>query len=374
MEGKDQLRRSSKIGNQSFLILNGNTLFLDVNGHSDLYPFSRNLENQILDYSFTEPTRQIRVFTKDGVLITTTIQLDSNKHKKPKEEIYETHLECISASFNSKELLVITSESKPILFNSQMEPNEFPEITKQVRFCLLTSQLIVLADSSIVFVHKKGSEDGWIKHKYRDYFIKSLIPVNRQHEFGLATTANTRICHYSRPQSIFREWAKNTVSLIQCPSQRHFYAHLDSEGILRIGANKEDFTLQEVNVSAICWEMGVLWAKNDDANWHRVVMAYNDQLYDMRTTKLAEMETKPNIKDSGQVINILEALKERPALAPEIMTVLPPIAQNLTNGIIVKEVKRSLDSYIKKSDKVYELLGQIDLALKLVDNDEANDE
>lgn len=357
------MKKSYKIGNQTFIHLDGNTLLLDEEGSSKLFPFSKDLQDKVLDFFFNEPKRKLQIFTKDGEAITKTLtDLSSGEEKTISFDV-----QCKCASIYHRYVLFITNDLKPFLANFKGEIiEEFHDIGKSVGFCLLTSQLIALASSSQLYFRKyssSGDDYEWKTHKFRDFFVKNLISVNRQFEFGLMTTCNTRICYYSLPQSIFRSWAKNTVCLLQCPCKRHFYAHLDSSGVLRIGDNKEDFTLQESNVTGICWEMGVLWARNENAIWHQVVMTYNDQLFDMRTTKLSEMEAKLNINDSGQVINILEALKERPALSQEILKVLPPIAQNLTNGVIVKEVKKSLDSYINKSDKIYELLGQIDLAL-----------
>ncbi|OHT06253.1 hypothetical protein TRFO_25734 [Tritrichomonas foetus] len=354
------MKKSVKAGNQIFIHLVERTLLLDKDGKSEPYPFSVDLTDKILDFSFDEPNRQLRVFTTDGDAIITGL----NSSSQPKTS--SLGIPCICASIHSHEILAITNEFRAVLLNFRCETKEtYTEITKPVRFCLLTSQLKVLADSTLLYVRKTGSSNTeWKKHKFHEFYVTHLIGVNRQLEFGLTTYHNTRICHHSRPQSIFRSWAKNTVCLLQCPCTRKFYAHLDSSGILRIGDNEADFTLQEKNVTGICWEMGVLWARDNNANWHRVVMAYEDQLYDMRTTKLSGMEAELNIQSAGQVINILEALKERPALSQEIMAVLPPIAQNLTDGIIVNEVKKSLDAYIKKSDSIYELLGQIDLALK----------
>lgn len=356
------MKKSIKAGKQTFIHLEGNTLLLDKEGNSSLLKMKNiDLQDKVLDFSFDEPTRLLRIFTKDGDAIKTTLYDNSDNDEK----ITSLNIQCICASIYSHDVLMITNEYKPLLANFKGEIKyDFPEITKPLRFCLLTSQLVALADSSQLYYRKISTNDSEFKtHKFRDFFIKGLMSVNRQLEFGLITSQNTRICHYSRPQIIFRNWAKNTVCLLQCPSTRRFYANLDSNGILRIGDNEKDFTIQESNVTGICWEMGVLWARDEQTSWHRVLLAYNNQLFDMRTTKLSEMEAQLNIKDAGQVINILEALKERPALSQEIMTVLPPIAQNLTNGVIVKEVKKSLESYINKSDKIYELLGQIDLAL-----------
>ena len=354
------MKKSIKIGNQTFLHLEGKTLLLDKDGTSAPYPFQKDLNDKILDFWFDESERQLKVFTADGEGM--IIKIDNDE--KPKVISLET--KCISASIYSNDILTITENYKPILLNFRGEIKEEYQLPKEVRFCLLTSQLRVLADSSLLFYRKVKSTE-WKTHKFRQFLITHLINVNRQLEFGLTTSHNTRICHYSRPQAIFRNWAKNTVCLLQCPCTRHFYAHLDSDGVLRIGDNEADFTLQESDVTGICWEMGVLWARNSTSSWHRVVMVYDDQLFDMRTVSLAGMEAELNIQNTGQVINILEALKERPQLSQEIMSVLPPIAQNLTEGIVVNEVKRSLDAYIKKSDQIYELLGQIDLALKVAE-------
>jgi uncharacterized protein YeeX (DUF496 family) len=75
------------------------------------------------------------------------------------------------------------------------------------------------------------------------------------------------------------------------------------------------------------------------------------------------MERELQIKDSGKVIDILENLKERPAMSKEVLGVLPAIAQDLRDGVFVKEVRDNLDGYIRKSVIVEEVLGQIDLVL-----------
>jgi hypothetical protein len=138
---------------------------------------------------------------------------------------------------------------------------------------------------------------------------------------------------------------------------------LDRAGLLRIGDSECDFTIQETARTAVCWELGVLWARSADARWDRIVIAYNGAVYDLRPTHLAGLESPLVIEDNGKVLAVLEALRERPALAKEILPVLPIVAQNLTDGVIVREAKRSLECYVQKCEQVHRLLGQIDLVL-----------
>ena len=239
----------------------------------------------------------------------------------------------------------------------------------------MTGQIKALADSSCLMVLKAGRPE-WGKHKFRNFYISQLVNINRQLEFGLITSHNTRICK-ARYQTVFRKWASNTTCLIQCPCTKHFYAHLDNKNVLRIGDSESDYTLQETNVTGICWNMGVLWVRSVDCNWRGIVLSYNDQLYDLRINKLSQLEAPLNFtSNNNTIVDILDCFKERPALSKEMFKVLRPLSQNLNNGIIVQESKCTLDSYIKKGEQINRLLGQIDFALSNIkeNNPKENDE
>jgi hypothetical protein len=350
------MKKCIKVGNETFLCLQEQTLWIDCSGSTTQYAFPIDLTSKILDFDFEETTRTLRAFTTDGQAVTTPLDTPAEATAISFDQIF------ISASIYDLEVLAITAEFKPFLLDFKGNiVQEYPEIVKQVRYCLLNGTLKALADSSVLYV-RKSRTSAWEKHKFRDFFIKSLMNVNRHMEFGLTTSQNTRIVR-NRFQSVFRGWAKDSVSLLQCPSSRHFYAHLDKDGLLRIGDNDSDFSLQEMNCSGICWDLGVLWSRNLGGEWHRVVLAFNDELYDLRCVKLDGMERPLKIEDSGKVIDVLETLKERPTMSKEVLKVLPAIAQDLRDGLYIQEAKVSLDVYIKKSEAIQEVLGQIELVL-----------
>jgi hypothetical protein len=350
------MRKAVKVGNQTFLFLDRQTLLIDRDEMSSPYPFPIDLAGKILDFWFDSSTRSLRVFTTEGDAI--SVVLDSEEDAV----VLSFREPFISASVYRNEILAISAAFRPKLLNCKGElVHDYPEIKKGVRFCLLNGQLKILGDSSFVYV-KKSKIVGWEKHRFRDVFVKGIVDTNRQGEFGIVTARNTRILRDGF-QKVLRPWAQNTVALLQCPGSRRTCAHLDEAGFLRIGDIDSDFTIQEGGRTALCWELGVLWARSVDARWKRVVIMHNGAVYDLRPTHLEGLESPLVIEDNGKVLAILDALRERPALAKELLGLLPAIAQNLTDGIIVKEVKQSLSAYVQKSEEVHRLLGQIDLVL-----------
>lgn len=351
------MRKSVKAGNRTFIHLTDETLYLDQNGSSELFPLPFDAKGKVLDFFYDGDDRKVKIITKDGKGITSCLDDLSDP------TIVQFDMQFISASISYDNAVVVDSEYLGQMINFSGEVLEkYTDIPQQMRFCLYTDKLVALADSSVIHVHKEN-EDCWHVTKFRQFFIRSLFNVNSEKEFGVKTSVNTRICR-RRFQTVFRSWAINTECLLRCPCERQYFAHLDKDGTLRVGDNESDFTFQESNVTGICWEMGILWYRDTDAKWTQLVMAFQDQLFDLRTTKLEGMEAQLKVNDTGKVVEILEALRERPAMAPEIMKILPPVAQTLTAGIIVNEVKYSLDAYIKKGESIYELLGQIELALQ----------
>jgi hypothetical protein len=75
------------------------------------------------------------------------------------------------------------------------------------------------------------------------------------------------------------------------------------------------------------------------------------------------MEVPLAIEGPERVTEVLNALRDAPAIAREVLGVLPLIAQDLTDGAIVGEIKQALDGYITRTGAVQQLLGQIDLVL-----------
>jgi hypothetical protein len=350
------MKKAVKVGNQTFLCLHHQTLLIDRDRASAPYPFPIDVTDKVLDFSYDSSTRTIKVFTTDGDAIALVLDSDEDAVVVSFGETF------IAASIYKDEILAISGTFSPKLLNFQGELiRAYPEVKKKVRFCFLSGALKALADSSQLWV-KKARAAAWERDKFRDFYIKALLDVNRQAEFGLLTTQSTRLVR-DRFQTVFRSWAQDTVALLQCPCARDFFAHVDRAGLLRIGDSESDFAIEEDGCTGICWELGVLWARAVDAQWHRVVVAYNGELYDLRPTRLEALESPLVIDDSGKVLAVVDALRERPALAKEDLRVLPPIAQNLTDGVFVREVKRSLDSYIQKSEEVHSLLGKIDLVL-----------
>lgn len=355
------MKKCVKIGNQSFLCLSERTLFLDSESGSGPFSFlsdiQQRVQGKILDFSFDEPTRELRVFTSDGDAVSADLSGDHTTKLASFERAF------ISASIHGDLILAIedTTYTAMLLNFDGMLVRELD--VEKPRFCLLTGQLIALADSSMSYVAKFSLDPHeWKQHKFRDYFVQGILDVNRQTEFGVVTTKNTRIVR-ARYHTIFRNWATETVCLLQCPGSKHFYAHLSRDGTLRVGDNEADYSLQESGCTGVCWDLGVLWARSTEGQWHRLVLAFRDELYDLRATKLEGIEAPLAIEDAGQVLDIVEAMIERPALAKEVSRVLPAIAQNLTSGAYVGDAKRSLDCYIRRSEAIHELVGQIDMVL-----------
>ncbi|EAY20924.1 hypothetical protein TVAG_437500 [Trichomonas vaginalis G3] len=357
------LKISAKVGSNTFLHLDGKNLYLDTAEKSQLLKLSIDITDKVLSFSLDEKG-VIRIFTSDGNAITVTLET----LKKP--TVFKYAKEFFSASiFRHQILAIISGEYRPILLDFKGNIlEEYTDIQKQVRFCIFTSQLKAVADSTLIYVKKSGEKE-WHKSKYRDFYITHLINVNRQTEFGITTKTTTRVFrkHF---QSTFRPWATDTVALLQCPSRRHFYAHLNNAGLLRIGDNEGEYSIQENGVTGICWDMGMLWARNNNGKWHKCVLSFDDQLFDMRAQMLKGLETPLEVPSSGNVINVLEAIIERPAMSSEIMTVLPPIAQKLRQSTIINDALKSLDTYISKSGQIDKLLGQIDLALSRNESEE----
>ncbi|KAH0794587.1 hypothetical protein GPJ56_001612 [Histomonas meleagridis] len=351
------MRKSCSIGKSTFIHLDTRNLSLDTPNGTGPFPFDFEANDKILDFWFDQSQRTLRLFTTDGICALIDLETFKTVDMHTIEQTF------IAASIYQKKTIAIDKDYHAKLYDSKGEVLEdYSNFEPQFRFCLYTSQLKVLADSTDLMILKAGHSE-WKRSKYRDFFIKNLINVNRQIEFGLITSRYTRI-YYKSSQRIFRNWASKTKCLIQCPCSRHFFAHLDSDGIMRVGDDSSDFIFQESDVSGICWEMGVLWARSLEGVWHGVVMSYNDQLYDLRTVMLSQLEPPIDLQGTGRIVRILEAFKERPAMSKDMMMFLPPISQNMTDGIIVDEAKYSLDAYIKKSEQINEILGKLELALK----------
>lgn len=357
------LKISAKVGSNAFLHLDGKMLYLDSAKNSKPLKLSIDIKDKVLAFSLDEKG-VIRIFTTDGNAITVTLETLNNP------TVVNYNKEFFSASiFRHQILAIISGEYRPVLLDFKGNVlEEYSDIQKQVRFCIFTSQLKAVADSTLIYVKKSGEKE-WHKSKYRDFYITHLINVNRQTEFGITTKTTTRVFrkHF---QSTFRPWATDTVALLQCPSRRHFYAHLNNSGLLRIGDNEGEYSIQENGVTGICWDMGMLWTRNNEGKWHKCVLSFDDQLFDMRAEMLKGLETPLEVPTSGNVINVVEAIIERPAMSKEIMTVLPPIAQKLRQSTIINDAIKSLDTYISKSGQIDELLGQIDLALARHDDEE----
>ena len=362
------MRKSAKIQSDTFLHLIGRDLFLDTSKGSDYFQLSINIIGKVLDFSVDEEG-VIRIFTSDGNAIQVTLETANKplKESKSKQQNYPAIASYNKVFYNAsifrhQILAIIENEWKAVLldFNGNVLL-EYTEIPKKVRFCIFTSQLKAIADSSIIYVKKSGEKE-WHKYKDRKLFITNLIHVNRQTEFAVITKTTTRIFR-KQYQVAFRPWAKETVSLLQCPCRKHFYAHLDNNGLLRIGDNEEEYAIQENDVTGICWDMGMLWARNSESKWRKICLAYDDQLFDMRVSMLNGLEIQPKMQTSGNVIDVIERIIETPATSQEIMEVLPPIAQRLRKSRVINEAISSLDTYISKSGQIEELLGQIDLIL-----------
>ena len=355
------MKKCVKVGNRSFLCLGDRTLYIDRESGSAPFEFISDVhdrvQGKILDFSFDEPSRELRVVTSDGDAVSMELEGDDTTKIASFEKPF------VAASIHNDLILAIEDKTYvAMLLNFEGMLVREIDIEKP-RFCLLTGQIIALADSSMSYISKFSLDPrDWKQHKFRDYFVLGILDVNRQTEFGVVTTKNTRIVR-SRYHTIFRNWATETVCLLQCPRSKHFYAHLGRDGTLRIGDNEADYSLQEEGCTGICWDLGVLWSRSADGAWHRLVLAFRDELYDLRATRLSGMEATLTIEDAGQVLDIIEAMIERPALSKEILRVLPAIAQNLTSGVYVSDAKRSLDCYIRKSEPIHELIGQIDMVI-----------
>ena len=350
------MKKSIKVGSKSFLHLDGNTLYFDNEDKSEIYSNPYLMKDTVLDFDINEKGL-LRIFTKDGNAL--TINFNNNEIIKDIKIVKKIY----NASIFKKQILIIydqTFTSSLIDFNGKII-EEYSDIKKQVRFCVFTSQLKALADSSLLYVKKIG-ENNWKRYKYREFYITHLINVNRHSEFGLTTQQNTRIFrkHF---QTVFRSWAKNTVSLLQCPCRKHFYAHLDNEGLLRIGDNEGQYSIQENNITGICWDMGMLWGRNNNNIWKKISMTFDDQLFDLRSSKIEGLEAPLLINEQLKVIDVVETIIERPSLSQDIMKTLPSVAQQLKNGIIVKEALHSLETYINKIGSIEEMIGQLDLIL-----------
>lgn len=362
------LRKSMKVKSDTFLHLVGRDLYLDTVDGSSLLQTSVDISGKVLDFSIDEEG-VIRIFTSDGNALQFTLENATKEMKDPKNKKSKlptiAHFDgsFFSASiFRHQILAIIEGEWKATLLDFTGKVIQtYEEINKRVRFCLFTSQLKAVADSSVIFVKKSG-EKGWVKSKFRDFFITNLMNVNRQTEFGLTTKTTTRIFR-KEFQYIFRPWAVDTVALLECPCRRHFFAHLDNNGNLRIGDNEGEYSIQENDVTGICWDMGMLWARNSEAKWSKLVLSFDDQLFDMRASMLSGLEEHDEVRGKGNVIDIIERIIERPASSMEIMKVLPPVAQRLRKSLIVDEAISSLDTYIAKTGQIEELLGKIDLIL-----------
>jgi hypothetical protein len=232
------MKKCAKIGNQRFLCLDGQTLILDDHGSTGPYPFSVDLAGKVLDFSHDPNLNLLRVFTTDGDAITLSNDTDSAP------TVFSFSSPFIAASIHNTEILAISMTYVPSLLNFEGDVlEEYPAIRKPVRFCFLSGAVKALADSTVLYTQKYTSTE-WTRDKTRDFYIKALIDVNRHLEFGLVTTRGTRIVRNAY-QTVFRDWAKETVSLIQCPCSRHFYAHLDKSGNLRVGDSEADLTLGE---------------------------------------------------------------------------------------------------------------------------------
>jgi len=346
------MRKSEKLGSYKFFHLTDNSLYYETLEGSNIYNFPFEMKENVLDFSISD-NGHLKVFTKDGQAVVINVKKNSIvSNVNFSQKFY-------NASICKDEILAIKDQVfAPVLLNFDGKVMEtYTDISKKVRFCIFTTQLQAVADSSLLYIKKVGNDE-WKRYKYREFYITNLFNVNRNTEFGLTTPHNTRIFrkHF---QSVFRSWAQNTVCLLQCPCRKHFYAHLDADGLLRVGDNEGEYSIQENQVSGICWDMGMLWARSKDGKWSKVALTHEDQIFDLRATHLNGLEAPLAIKDNGKVIDILETLIERPALSQEIMRVLPPIAQQLKNGIIVREAQKSLETYINKYQMIEEVIGQI---------------
>ena len=364
-----RLTKSAKLKSDTFLHLIGRDLYLDSSDSTEFFTLSHvDITHNVLDFSVDEEG-VIRIFTTTGDAIQVTLDSRNKKLSKPKSKqqnyptlaSYEQNFYNASI-FRHQILAIIEGEWRAVLldFNGNVL-QQYEDIPKKVRFCIFTSQLKAIADSSIIYVKKSG-ETEWHKYKDRRLFTTNLIHVNRQTEFAVVTKTVTRIFR-KQYQIAFRPWAKETVALLQCPCRKHFYAHLDSSGLLRIGDNEEEYAIQENDVTGICWDMGMLWARNREGKWRKICLSFDDQLFDMRVSKLSGLEITPEVQESGNVIDVIERIIETPATSMEIMKVLPPIAQRLRKSRVINEAISSLDTYISKSGQIEELLGQIDLVL-----------
>lgn len=342
-----------------FLSLGQRTLFRDADGGSKpfVFPGDIDVKDKVLDFTFEDLTRTLRVFTTEGDAI--WLQLDTDETAT----VASFATSYIAGSIYRTQILAITGEFKPVLLNFKGElVQEFLDIKKKVRYCLLNGALSVLADSSSLFVKRAGAVD-WEMRKSREFYIRELMDVNRHVEFGVLTRQNTRIVR-TRFHEVFRTWAKDTLCLQQCPGAKHVYAHLACDGVLRIGDSGADYSIEESARTGICWDLGILWSRSETGSWHRLVLSFRDAVFDLRATRLEALETHRNVEDDG-VLGVLEGLIARPALAKEVLPVLPGIAQNLTTGVYVADAKRSLDAYITRGESIRELIGQIDLTLSL---------
>lgn len=360
------MKKSINIGNSTFLHFDGESLHVDSCDGSAPYPLTLASGELVLDFSYDPSARVVRVVTSAGRAVTCS----AATHEPVESHSFGERL--ISASIHRRSFLAVTAayKAKVMCFDGRVT-DDYAFLEPSFRFCLMTGQIRALADSSCLMVLRAGRSE-WERYKFRTFYITNLVSINRQIEFGLITTNNTRIFK-ARYQTKFRAWAQHTACLIQCPCTRHFYAHLDSSGVLRVGDSESDFALQETGVSGVCWNMGTLWVRSGDGRWRGIVLCHNDELFDLRLERLQQLEA-PLIfaPGPGAVADVLAAFRERPALSKEMLRVLRPLSQNLQSGIIVQESKCTLDSYIKKGEQINRLLGQIDFALRNIE--ESNQE
>lgn len=365
------MRKSLKCSGDTFLSLSGRSLYIDKNGKSSIFTIKKSkLSDCVLDFSINDMFSTVNIITTDGNFISVNI----NNFKEV--VVNNCGFKLVSASICNDKALIIASDTYKVLLmdfqcnviedyteNFARKRNDTKNQYIHNRFCILTPHLKAVADSSVLHIKREDEEDaGWVRHKFRDSFITSLINVNNTYEIGLTTQQNTRIFR-KRSQTIFRSWAHDTISLLQCPCKHHYYAHLDKDGHLLVGDNESEFSIQEDSVTGICWDMGILWARDQDARWKKLLFSFNEQLFDLRVSRLSELEEPVPVKSKGHIIEVIETIIDRPAVSTEILNILPSIAQELKESYLIDDAIHSLETYVSKSEGILKLMGQIEMIL-----------
>ena len=344
------MKVSFKVGSQFFIHLDEGKVYFDKNGESCVF----SLPKTPIDIFFSEPNI-LEILTSDCHAITVDTETgDIINDIGFKEEL-------ISGSIWGDHAIVInkSNEVLEITFDGKIVNNfEFPN---KNFYCLLTSKIRVVADYTRIYYNNYSSER-WYSIKLRDYHIQGIFNTNRGNQFGILTSIGCKLFRNGYV-SDFKSWARSTISMIQCPSSKMHYAHLSKEGLLKVGDASNDFAFQEVNITGICWDLGILWVRNQTGQWKKALLVYQGQIYDLRATSIESLAHPVKYTQEDSVAEIVTDLANRPGVSKEVYSILPSVSHHLVEGRIIKEASDSLNSYINQEDEIYQLLGKIDLVL-----------